>query len=122
MADAVFIGYKKCSTSRKAENWLAEQGIDYTWRDITTENPTAEELREWHKASGLPIRRLFNTSGRLYREGGVKLKLDAGLSDDEAYALLAQDGMLVKRPIAVGEGFVLFGFRQPEWEAAFLGR
>ena len=92
----------------------------YVDRHIVEDNPTAEELAEWHARSGLPLRRFFNTSGMLYRERNVKALLDAGLSDEEAYALLAENGMLVKRPIVVGEGFVIVGFKEAEWERALL--
>jgi arsenate reductase len=89
-------------------------------RHIVEDNPTADELAAWQAASGLPVRRFFNTSGKLYRELGVKAKLDAGMSDEEAFALLSTEGMLVKRPIVVGEDFVLVGFKEPEWEKALL--
>jgi arsenate reductase len=117
-SDVLFIEYPKCSTCRKAKKWLDERGIAYTDRHIVEDNPTADELRTWIATSGLPIRRFFNTSGMKYRELGIKAKLDAGMSADEIFELLATDGMLVKRPILVLEGTVLVGFRQNEWEAA----
>lgn len=115
MADVLFVEYPKCSTCRKAKAWLDAHGIAYIDRDIVTQNPTAEELAKWQERSGLPVRRFFNTSGKLYRELGIKAKLDAGLSDAEAFQLLASNGMLVKRPLVVGEDFVLVGFREAEW-------
>ena len=113
-----FIEYPKCSTCKKAKAWLDEQGVSYCDRDIISDNPSAEELEQWHKQSGLPLRRFFNTSGMLYRELKVKDKLDAGMSDKEAYELLATNGMLVKRPLLVGEDFVLPGFKEPQWREA----
>lgn len=116
----LFVEYPKCSTCKKAKKWLDEHGVEYVDRHIVEENPTAAELAAWHKTSGLPVRRFFNTSGMKYRELGIKAKLDAGMSDEECFDLLATDGMLVKRPLVVGEGFVLVGFKEPEWEAALL--
>ena len=110
--------YPRCSTCKKAVKWLEDNGIDYTYRDIKEENPSEEELREWHKASGLPLKRFFNTSGMLYRDMQLKDKLP-GMSEDEMFKLLASDGLLVKRPIAVADGKVLVGFKQAEWEEAF---
>lgn len=120
MAQLVFLGYPKCSTSRKAQKWLDDHGIEYEWRDITIDNPTKAELKKWHQLSGLPLRRLFNTSGILYREQNIKAKLDAGISDDEAYAILATDGKMVKRPVLLGGDFVFFGFREDEWTEKLL--
>lgn len=116
----LFVEYPKCSTCKKAKKWLDEHGVEYFDRHIVEENPTAAELAAWHKTSGLPVRRFFNTSGMKYRELGIKAKLDAGMTDEECFDLLATDGMLVKRPLVVGEGFVLVGFKEPEWEAALL--
>ncbi len=113
----LFIGYPKCTTCKKAKKWLDEHNVDYTDRDIKEENPTAEELKEWHARSGLPLKRFFNTSGMVYRELGLKDKL-ADMSEDEQYALLATDGMLVKRPLLIGEGSVLTGFKEKEWADA----
>ena len=107
--------YPRCSTCKKAVKWLEDNGIDYTYRDIKEENPSEEELREWHKASGLPLKRFFNTSGMLYRDMQLKDKLP-GMSEDEMFKLLASDGLLVKRPIAVADGKVLVGLKQAEWE------
>ena len=100
--------------------WLDAHGVAYIDRHIAEDNPSAEELAAWQRASGLPVRRFFNTSGQLYRERGVKALLDAGMTDEEAFALLAENGMLVKRPVVVGKDFVLVGFKEPEWEAALL--
>lgn len=111
----LFIEYPKCSTCKKAEKWLREQGINFESRHIVEENPTAEELSLWHKKSGLGIKRFINTSGMKYRELGLKDKL-ANMSDGEVYELLSTDGMLVKRPIIVGEDFVLPGFKEAEWK------
>ena len=116
----LFIEYPKCSTCRKAKKWLDEHGIDYTDRHIVEDNPTAEELAAWQERSGLPVRRFFNTSGMRYRELGIKAKLDAGMSDEDAFALLATDGMLVKRPLVIVDDAVLVGFREPAWEQALL--
>lgn len=117
----LFIEYPKCSTCKKAKRWLDDHGIEYVDRHTVEENPTAEELAAWHARSGLPLRRFFNTSGMKYRELGVKDKLDAGMSDEDAYALLATDGMLVKRPLVVADDVVLTGFREAAWEEALLG-
>ncbi len=111
----LFIEYPKCSTCQKAKKWLEEHGIAYQDRHIKEENPTAEELRGWHKKSGLPLKRFFNTSGMLYKSMELKDKLP-GMSEEEQYELLGTDGMLVKRPLIVGEDFVLTGFREKEWE------
>ena len=112
----LFVCYPKCTTCQKAKKFLDDQGVCYTQRNIKEENPTADELRSWWKASGLPLKKFFNTSGLLYKSMGLKDRLPA-MSEEEQLALLATDGMLVKRPILVGEDFVLVGFRQGEWEA-----
>ena len=111
--------YPRCSTCKKAQAWLDDHGIGYEYRDIKEENPSVEELRTWLADSGLDIKRFFNTSGLLYKSMGLKDKLPA-MSVDEKLALLASDGMLVKRPILVGDGFVLTGFREKEWGAKLL--
>ena len=111
----LFVEYPRCSTCKKAKRWLDENGVAYVARHIVENNPTVDELRAWHALSGLPIRRLFNTSGRLYREQGIKDRLAAGMSEEACYELLSQDGMLVKRPLVVGEDFVLVGFREADW-------
>ena len=111
----IFLCYPKCSTCKKAQAWLDDHGISYDLRDIKEQNPSLEELKEWHGRSGLPLKRFFNTSGLQYRALELKDKLP-GMSEEERFALLATDGMLVKRPILVGDGFVLVGFREAEWE------
>lgn len=114
----LFLGYPKCSTCKKAKKWLDEHGVSYIDRDIVSDNPTAAELADFRARSGLPVRRLFNTSGMRYRELGLKDRLDAGMSDDECYELLATDGMLVKRPLLVGDGFAVPGFNEALWTKA----
>ena len=111
----LFVCYPRCTTCQNAQKWLDENNIEYVQRDIKTDNPSYDELKEWTEKSGLPIKRFFNTSGLLYKSMGLKDKL-AEMSDEEKLKLLATDGMLVKRPILVGEDFVLVGFKQPEWE------
>ena len=114
----LFIHYPKCTTCKRAKKWLDEKGVDYTERHIVEDNPTAEELKTWHEKSGLPLKRFFNTSGMKYRELGLKDKLK-DMSEEEQYALLSSDGMLVKRPIIVtDDGKVLVGFKEKEWEEA----
>ena len=113
----LFLCYPKCSTCQKARAFLEERGVACTLRDIKEDRPTADELRQWWERSGLPLKKFFNTSGLQYKALGLKDKLP-GMSEDEQLALLATDGMLVKRPILVGEDFVLTGFRQAEWETA----
>ena len=110
----LFVCYPKCTTCQKARAWLEARGLDFQVRDIKEDNPTGEELRRWHAASGLPLKRFFNTSGLQYKALGLKDRLP-GMSEDEQFALLAADGMLVKRPILVGDGFVLVGFREAQW-------
>ena len=112
----LFVCYPKCSTCRKAQAWLDERAIEFDQRDITLDNPTADELRLWHKMSDLPLKRFFNTSGMKYRELGLKDKLPA-MTEDDMYELLATDGMLVKRPLLVLDDTVLVGFREAEWKA-----
>lgn len=112
----LFIHYPKCTTCKRAKKWLDDRGIDTTERHIVEENPTAEELKDWHEKSGLPLKRFFNTSGMKYRELGLKDKLK-DMSEEEQYELLSTDGMLVKRPIVVTDGGkVLVGFKEKEWE------
>lgn len=114
-----FICYPKCTTCKKAQKWLDENTIRYELRDIKTDKPTFEELCRWHKMSGQPLKKFFNTSGLLYKSMGLKDKLP-GMSEEEMLRLLATDGMLVKRPLLVGDDFVLIGFRQSEWENRLL--
>lgn len=113
----LFVCYPKCSTCQKARAFLDAAGVPYELRDIKTENPTAEELRQWQQRSGLPLKRFFNTSGLQYKALGLKERLPE-MSEAEQLALLATDGMLVKRPLLVGDDFALVGFRQAEWEQA----
>lgn len=116
--DVLFLEYPTCSTCKRAKKWLDDHGVSYIDRHIVEDRPAAAELANWQARSGLPVRRFFNTSGMKYRELGVKAKLDAGMSDAEAFELLATDGMLVKRPIIVAGDTVLVGFREAAWEDA----
>ena len=109
-----FLCYPKCTTCQKAQKWLNENKISYELRNIKEENPTAEELEQWYRDSGLPLRRFFNTSGLIYKSMDLKNKLPA-MSEEEMISLLASDGMLVKRPILAGESVVLVGFKESEW-------
>ena len=111
----LFVCYPKCSTCKKAEQYLQAKGLSFTVRDIKTDNPTVDELRTWHEASGLPLKRFFNTSGILYKQLGLKDKLPT-MSEDEQLQLLASDGMLVKRPLVISDGGVLVGFKQAEYD------
>ena len=111
----LFMEYPPCGTCKKARKWLEENGVDFTARHIKEEQPTLSELKEWHSKSGLPMKKFFNTSGKLYRELELKDKLPT-MSDEAMLDLLATDGMLVKRPIAVLENKVLVGFKEAEWE------
>ena len=111
----MFIEYPKCSTCKKAKKWLEERGVSFVDRHIVEENPTKEELREWHQKSGLPLKRFFNTSGLKYKELKLKDKLPA-MSEEEQYELLSTDGMLVKRPILITEKGLITGFKENEWE------
>jgi arsenate reductase len=115
----LFIEYPPCTTCKKAKKWLDDHSAEYSDRHIKEQNPTAEELKDWHARSGLPLKRFFNTSGLLYKNMNLKDKLPS-MSEEEQYALLATDGMLVKRPILVGEDFVLVGFKEAEWGARIL--
>ena len=107
--------YRKCSTCMKALNWLEDNKIEFEERPIKEQNPTYEELKEWHQMSGLPLKKFFNTSGLIYKDLGLKDKLPT-MSEDEQLQLLATNGMLVKRPLVIGDGFVLTGFKESEWE------
>ena len=110
-----FICYPKCTTCQKAKKWLDESKIDYELRDIKLDNPTLDELAQWYKKSTLPLKKFFNTSGLLYKSLGLKDKLPT-MTEDEMLALLASDGMLVKRPLLIGEDFVLAGFKESDWK------
>ena len=110
----LFVCYPKCSTCKKARAWLNEKGIAFEERDIKEQNPTEEELRRWHAMSGLPLKRFFNTSGQQYRALGLKDRLPE-MSEDEQFALLATDGMLVKRPLLIGEEDAYPGFKEEVW-------
>lgn len=107
--------YRKCSTCIKALNWLEANNVQFEERPIKEQNPTYEELKAWHKMSGMPLKKFFNTSGLLYKDMQLKDKLPT-MSEDEQLQLLATNGMLVKRPLVVGEDFVLTGFKEKEWE------
>ncbi len=111
-----FIWYPKCSTCQKAKKWLDAQGIEYSLRNIAEEEPTREELSLWISRSGLDIKKFYNTSGQLYRALELKEKLPA-FTDEEKIGLLATDGMLVKRPLIIGEECVLVGFKEDQWES-----
>lgn len=111
----LFIEYPKCSTCQKAKKWLNDNNIEYTNRNIKEQNPTSDELKNWQKKSTIPLKKFFNTSGMLYKSMNLKDKLE-NMSDDEKFNLLSTDGMLVKRPIVVGEDIILLGFKENEWE------
>ena len=110
----LFICYPKCTTCRKAKQWLCDNGISFIERNIKENNPTLEELKAWHKQSGLPLKKFFNTSGLQYKALGLKDKLPT-MSEEEQFQLLASDGMLVKRPILVDDNFALVGFKEADW-------
>lgn len=111
----LFLQYPPCTTCKKAKAWLDERGVTYEARNIKEENPTAEELKAWQEKSGLPLKKFFNTSGLAYKALGLKDRLPT-MSEEEQYQLLASDGMLVKRPLVIGEKFVLVGFREAQWQ------
>ena len=115
----LLLEYPQCSTCRKAKKWLDDRGISYEDRHIAEQNPNVQELKEWRERSGLPLKKFFNTSGMLYRELGLKDRLP-GMNEEEQYNLLASDGMLVKRPLLVGEDFVLAGFKEQEWKEKIM--
>ncbi|MBQ3520032.1 MAG: arsenate reductase family protein [Clostridia bacterium] len=110
-----FLCYPKCTTCQKAKKWLDDNGIAYDFRDIKLNNPIAQELSAWHAKSGLPIKKFFNTSGLLYKSMDLKTKLPT-MTDEEQINLLATDGMLVKRPMVIGDDFVLVGFKESDWK------
>ena len=112
-----FLCYQKCTTCQKARKWLDDRGVQYKVREINIDNPTYDELKKWLSASGFQVKKLFNTSGLLYKSMNLKDRL-ADMSEDECLKLLATNGMLVKRPILAGKGIVLIGFKEAEWESA----
>ena len=114
-----FICYPKCTTCQKAKKWLDDNKIEYELRDIKADNPSLDELTSWYKMSGLPLKKFFNTSGLLYKSMELKDKLSS-MSEEEQLNLLATDGMLVKRPLVIGEGFVLVGFKESEWSEKLI--
>ena len=114
-----FICYPKCTTCQKAQKWLEEQGVAYTLRNIKEDNPSYEELKAWYSTSQKPLKKFFNTSGLLYKSLDLKTKLPT-MSEDEMLALLASDGMLVKRPLLILDGRVLVGFKEPEWQSELI--
>lgn len=111
----LFLEYPKCSTCKREKAWLTENGVAFDDRHIVEDNPTAEELKEWWEKSGLPLKKFFNTSGLVYKEQNLKERLP-DMSEEEQLALLATNGMLVKRPLVIGGDFVLIGFKEAEWE------
>lgn len=113
--ELLFVEYPRCSTCQKAGKWLRGKQVPFEDRHIIENRPTAEELKEWHRKSGLPLKRFFNTSGMKYKELGLKEKLP-DMTEEEQYQLLATDGMLVKRPVLVGPDFAVPGFKEAEWE------
>ena len=115
----LFVEYPRCTTCKKAKKWLDEHDIEYEDRDIVKDNPQANELKEWYEKSDLPLKRFFNTSGKIYREMKLKDKL-ADMTEEEQIDILSTDGMLVKRPIIVTDTFVLTGFKEKEWEEKLL--
>ena len=114
-----FICYPKCTTCQRARRWLMEHDVPFAERDIKSDHPTAGELESWYRESGLPLKKFFNTSGLLYKEMNLKDRLK-DMSEGEQLELLASDGMLVKRPVLVGDDFVLVGFKESQWEEALL--
>lgn len=113
--NVLFLEYPKCTTCQKAKKWLNEHNVAYTDRHIKEDNPSAEELAQWYQKSGFPLKKFFNTSGLVYKDLQLKDKLPS-MSEEEQISLLATDGMLVKRPLIIGEDFVLVGFKEGEWE------
>ncbi|MDR1916980.1 MAG: arsenate reductase family protein [Synergistaceae bacterium] len=117
----LFVCYPKCSTCQRARALLDRVGAEYEVRDIKADNPSADEIKKWRETSGLPLKRFFNTSGNSYKNLGLKERLPE-MSEAEQLSMLSNDGMLVKRPILVGDGFVLVGFREGEWEEYLKNR
>lgn len=113
----LFVEYPKCTTCKRAKKWLDDNQFEYIDRHIKEENPTIDELKEWHQRSGLPLKKFFNTSGLLYKELKLKEKLPT-MTEEEQYELLASDGMLVKRPVIVTDDKILLGFKETVWEEA----
>ena len=111
-----FVCYPKCTTCQRAKKWLDDNGIEYEMRDIKLNNPTLDELKEWHKRGGLSLRKMFNTSGLLYKSLDLKSKLPS-MTEEEMLELLASDGMLVKRPLVILDDNVLVGFKEVEWQS-----
>lgn len=111
----LFVQYPKCGTCRKSAKWLEVNGVEVTSRHIVEENPQQEELAEWIEKSGLPVSRFFNTSGMIYREQSLKEKVKSA-TKEELLEILSSNGMVVKRPIVVGDDFVLVGFNEKEWK------
>ena len=114
-----FLCYPKCTTCKKAQKWLDENNIQYTFRDIKEQNPSYEELAKWYKISGMPLKKFFNTCGLLYKSMELKNKLP-NMTEKEMLKLLATDGMLVKRPLLVSDDFVLIGFKVADWADKLL--
>ena len=114
-----FICYKRCSTCRKAEKWLTDNGIEFESRDIKEENPSYEELKKWYPQTGLPIKKMFNTSGVLYKSMQLKDKIPE-MTEDELLKLLGTDGLFVKRPLLISDDYVLVGFKEEEWKEKLL--
>ena len=117
----LFLEYPKCTTCKKAKKWLDDNGFSYTDRHIVENNPTADEIKEWHQKSGIELKKFFNTSGLLYKSMNLKEKLPT-MSDEEKYELLASNGMLVKRPVLVDGDRVLLGFKAEKWEDSFINK
>lgn len=115
----IFLCYAKCTTCQKAKKWLDDNGIEYAERPIKEQNPSASELKMWYQMSGLPLKKFFNTSGLLYKDLKLKDKLPS-MSEVEQLELLATDGMLVKRPMLIGDDYVLVGFKEPEWKEKLM--
>ncbi|WP_077532958.1 arsenate reductase family protein [Massiliimalia massiliensis] len=115
----LFIEYPKCSTCQRAKQWLLDHQVPFEDRHIVEQNPTKEELTEWHQRSGLPLKRFFNTSGMLYKEMNLKEKLPA-MTEEEQLALLGTNGMLVKRPLIIADDFILVGFKEKEWQSHLI--
>ncbi len=115
----LFVEYPRCSTCQKAKKWLEEHDLEFTDRHIVENNPTYEELKEWYERSGIPLKRFFNTSGNMYKDMKLKEQLPT-MSEEEQLKLLATNGMLVKRPVIVGDDVVLTGFKAAEWEQKLL--